>query len=367
MHQHPPLRSSLPEFLQRVRGFEVIRSLVAGTTYPNVERSAREAIDASIELEPVTSTVFDDNPDKYIWERGCILHCELPIKLPVFYSSKDPQGFISDAEDMLTRATEAVATKFRNPKTTCVLETVNGSMTESPQPVIIKNSDLENSNANPLLCSHFCYEDWKHKSPSVENADKIQVSFFLSTSVPSVKPTAPFAENIPGESKHLVVHYKLKVICYATKDLLLKDAILNLIIPGLIDQLHTMKNMTLPNLLSQHPKLHPYHFSPPGFLHPITAIYDLIYGETEMKQVEIRRALHMRLGLPLDRPLLRIASPIDFLTSKEGARWRRIAIGYDEGTIMVKVGREEPVASIDNSEKIIWAKHNEIQTVNIFV
>ncbi|GMP34625.1 hypothetical protein CsSME_00007418 [Camellia sinensis var. sinensis] len=44
---------------------------------------------------------------------------------------------------------------------------------------------------------------------------------------------------------------------------------------------------------------------------------------------------------------------------------RRLVIGYDEGTIMVKIGREEPVASMDNSGKIIWAKHNEIQTVNI--
>ncbi|XP_076911658.1 coatomer subunit beta'-2-like [Bidens hawaiensis] len=44
---------------------------------------------------------------------------------------------------------------------------------------------------------------------------------------------------------------------------------------------------------------------------------------------------------------------------------RRIVMGYDEGTIMVKIGREEPVASMDNSGKIIWAKHNEIQTVNI--
>lgn len=40
-------------------------------------------------------------------------------------------------------------------------------------------------------------------------------------------------------------------------------------------------------------------------------------------------------------------------------------IGYDEGTIMVKLDREVPVASMDNSGKIIWAKHNEIQTVNI--
>ena len=38
---------------------------------------------------------------------------------------------------------------------------------------------------------------------------------------------------------------------------------------------------------------------------------------------------------------------------------------YDEGCVMVKLGREEPVASMDNSGKIIWAKHNEIQTVNI--
>ncbi|PIA42559.1 hypothetical protein AQUCO_02000182v1 [Aquilegia coerulea] len=43
----------------------------------------------------------------------------------------------------------------------------------------------------------------------------------------------------------------------------------------------------------------------------------------------------------------------------------RVAIGYDEGTIMIKIGREVPVASMDSSGKIIWAKHNEIQTVNI--
>ncbi|XP_019248066.1 PREDICTED: coatomer subunit beta'-2-like [Nicotiana attenuata] len=44
---------------------------------------------------------------------------------------------------------------------------------------------------------------------------------------------------------------------------------------------------------------------------------------------------------------------------------RRVVIGYDEGTIMVKLGREVPVVSMDNSGKVIWAKHNEIQTVNI--
>ncbi len=32
---------------------------------------------------------------------------------------------------------------------------------------------------------------------------------------------------------------------------------------------------------------------------------------------------------------------------------------------MIKIGREEPVASMDASGKIIWARHNEIQTVNV--
>ncbi|KAL4563214.1 hypothetical protein LXL04_027250 [Taraxacum kok-saghyz] len=44
---------------------------------------------------------------------------------------------------------------------------------------------------------------------------------------------------------------------------------------------------------------------------------------------------------------------------------RRVVFRYDKGTIMVKIGREEPVVSMDNSGKIIWSKHNEIQTVNI--
>lgn len=42
-----------------------------------------------------------------------------------------------------------------------------------------------------------------------------------------------------------------------------------------------------------------------------------------------------------------------------------VALGYDEGTVLIKIGREEPVASMDSSGKIIWARHSEIQTVNV--
>eukprot|EP00741_Cyanophora_paradoxa_P015643 tig00020903_g15100.t1 len=43
----------------------------------------------------------------------------------------------------------------------------------------------------------------------------------------------------------------------------------------------------------------------------------------------------------------------------------KVALGYDEGSIMIKIGREEPVASMDPTGKVIWAKHNEVQTVNL--
>ncbi len=46
-------------------------------------------------------------------------------------------------------------------------------------------------------------------------------------------------------------------------------------------------------------------------------------------------------------------------------RARRVGLGYDEGTVLVKIGREEPVASMDASGKIIWARHNEVQTANV--
>ncbi|ACO68820.1 predicted protein [Micromonas commoda] len=42
-----------------------------------------------------------------------------------------------------------------------------------------------------------------------------------------------------------------------------------------------------------------------------------------------------------------------------------VSVGYDEGTVMFKIGREDPVASMDTNGRIIWSKHNDIQTVNV--
>lgn len=44
----------------------------------------------------------------------------------------------------------------------------------------------------------------------------------------------------------------------------------------------------------------------------------------------------------------------------------KIAIGYDEGTIVLKLGNEKPVASLDtNSGKLVWAQAHDIQTMSV--
>jgi hypothetical protein len=43
-------------------------------------------------------------------------------------------------------------------------------------------------------------------------------------------------------------------------------------------------------------------------------------------------------------------------------------LGYDEGTVVLKLGNERPVASLDtNTGKLIWARSHDIQTMNMKV
>ncbi|XP_012470940.1 probable Ufm1-specific protease isoform X1 [Gossypium raimondii] len=282
--------------------------------------------ESSTNFELVNPVSYGDNPEKFVWESGCLLLCQLPIKLPVCYPANKP----SDAESIFSRAIEAVIAKFKDPNVVYLVKASNRASLDVVQPVILRGSELgfdaavanielldeaaQNSEKKLLRCAHFCL---KSKSTSqllsAENADIIQISVLLNRSEKSPKCSAPAVEYFPAmdETRLLIVDFKLEVLCYAVQGIPLMHAISKLIIPGLIDQLISMKKMNLPYLLTQHPELHPYHFCPPGIAHPVTVIYELNYGETEMKQVDARRSLHLRLGLPFDRPLLRIANSLD--------------------------------------------------------
>ncbi|KRH54268.1 hypothetical protein GLYMA_06G174400v4 [Glycine max] len=278
-------------------------------------------------LESISSVIEERDSKKFVWENGCLLHCELPIKLPLYYSLKNP----TDVEKSYVQATEAVIAKLRDPQAVYLLETSNKASQDISPPVIIRGLQLDFStdlskikaladdddgfDASSLSCSYFPISS-KAGSPvfSAENADIIQVSVLFNSLGSSSASTVPVAEYFPvqEETRLLIVDIKLDVLCYSSRKLPLKYAISSLIIPGLVDQLNVVQKLMLPNLLAQHPWLKSYHFSPPGILHPITVFYELSFGETEMKQVEVRRSLHSRLGLPYDRPLLRISNALDF-------------------------------------------------------
>ena len=44
-----------------------------------------------------------------------------------------------------------------------------------------------------------------------------------------------------------------------------------------------------------------------------------------------------------------------------------MAVGYDDGTILVKMGRDEPAVTMDVNGKLIWARHSELCQGNLMI
>jgi coatomer subunit beta' len=43
----------------------------------------------------------------------------------------------------------------------------------------------------------------------------------------------------------------------------------------------------------------------------------------------------------------------------------KLAIGFDEGCVCIELGSDDPVASMDTTGKVVWAKNNEIKTASL--
>lgn len=282
---------------------------------------------AKSKTDVINNIVYEDTPEEYLWENGCLLRCDLAFKLPV-YIPKDQK---SDSEEIFSLLAAAAAAKLRDPHVAYLVEGPNVNSEEASRSVVLHGVELDFNtcpsdqrslkdsinqlNEKALVCSSFFSEN-KHTPSSAarESADAIQVTVLFNQSRSISEFGAPLAQYLPAsESARLLsFSFKLDVLCYASKDLPVTTAVSKLVMPGLVDQIMSMKKAIIPKLSMQHPQLCPFHFIPPGFLHPVTAIYDLRYGETEVAQGEFRKSLHARLGLPMDRPLLRIANALTF-------------------------------------------------------
>ncbi|QIW99979.1 hypothetical protein AMS68_005497 [Peltaster fructicola] len=80
----------------------------------------------------------------------------------------------------------------------------------------------------------------------------------------------------------------------------------------------------------------------------------IIISGSEDGTVKIWHANTYRLEQSLSYGLER-AWCVSYQRGKQG-----IAMGFDDGAVVVKMGREEPAVSMDGSGKIIWARHAEI-------
>lgn len=57
-------------------------------------------------------------------------------------------------------------------------------------------------------------------------------------------------------------------------------------------------------------KFKAYHFCPMGYPHPVTIIYPIAIGDPDEYLTGVRRTLHVKLGLPMDKPLLRTSNAL---------------------------------------------------------
>ncbi|CAN6342622.1 unnamed protein product, partial [Urochloa humidicola] len=291
-----------------------------------------------------SEVVWEDEPGK-LWEKGCLLRCELPLKLPLYV----PADEISGIEERFSSLIESTVAKLRDPHVSYLVE---GPITpnESHHSIILHGDDLGSDSRGSsrtkecttsiVSCSEFFPEKMYNLSLTRENADVIEITIMSNPSVSGLKPgTTPVVEYFPAPAPASlrVINMKLDIVCYSSIDLPVAVAVSELIIPGLADQMSVMKKI-IASEITQQAQLCPYHFIPPGLHIPVTAIYDTRYGEIEEKQSELRKKLHIRLGLPLDRPLLRISNALTF-----GGMGKRVKGTSRNGSSLLRdVHREIP-------------------------
>ncbi|CAL5093952.1 unnamed protein product [Urochloa decumbens] len=293
--------------------------------------------------------VWEDEPGKLLWEKGCLLRCELPLKLPLYVPSDE----ISGIEERFSSLIESTAAKLRDPHVSYLVE---GPIppNESHSSIILHGDDLcsdsrgssrtKECTKSIVSCSEFFPEKMYNLSLTRENADAIEITILSNQSVSGLKPgTTPVVEYFPAPAPASlrVINMKLDIVCYSSIDFPVAVAVSELIIPGLADQMSVMKKI-IASEITQQAQLCPYHFIPPGLNIPVTAIYDTRYGEIEEKQSELRKKLHIRLGLPLDRPLLRISNALTF-----GGMGKRVKGTSRNGSSLLRdVHREIPSSGV---------------------
>jgi len=242
----------------------------------------------SVEGSVVT---WEDEPGRLLWEKGCLLRCQLPLKLPLYLRPDVNSGI----EERFSSLIESTIAKLRDPHVSYLVE---GPITssESHHSIILRGDDLSfdshthgnsrknNCTTSIVSCSEFFTEKRYNFSLTRENADAIAIT--VNQSASSLKPgTTPVVEYFPASAPASlrVIILKLDILCYTSIDFPVAAAVSELVIPGLADQMIVMKRI-IASEITQQVQLCPFHFIPSGLHVPVTAIYNTRYGEIEERQ-----------------------------------------------------------------------------------
>jgi Ufm1-specific protease 2 len=138
-----------------------------------------------------------------------------------------------------------------------------------------------------------------------------------STSSKSLIAPSAFIQPSVEKIQWSTVH--LDVICYVPASTTAAEAGKKFVLPALTAQLQVCRTELASTTTTGLVPLRALHFSPPGFsAHHLTIVYPLACPciEADESALQSRRAaLHATLGLPSDRPLLRVANSISFADS----------------------------------------------------
>nr|CAB3465716.1 unnamed protein product [Digitaria exilis] len=243
--------------------------------------------------------VWEDDPGTLLWEKGCLLRCELPLKLPLYV----PADEISGIEERFSSLVESTAAKLRNPIVSFLVE---GPVTsdESRHSIILHGSDLCSDSHIPgksrtKECTASCSEFFREKRHNLlltgESADAIEITILSNQSVGGTTPVIDYFPEVylsisvlvlvnilflfsaPAPVSLRVINLKLDILCYSSIDSPVGVAISELVIPGLTDQMSVMKKIIASEITQQAQVLHCFEMSTEEFHLVVVSVCSISY------------------------------------------------------------------------------------------
>lgn len=231
----------------------------------------------------ITPQLLDSDP---LPQRYALVRCavELVLEVPSAPSAPAPSS------QAISAAFEALETQICSPETLfLVTPSCTGTTNETTR--VLAGSDTVASLGG-----------------SWQQAVTVHPAMRTSTSAAYAAPTASFD---PGHSTVSCASLQLDVLAYVPHDTPAAAAAEQHVKPALLAQLREMRGQTVAAVAPV--PLRALHFFPPGLAHHVTIVYPLPTPCIEADEAALtgrRAALHALLGLPADRPMLRVANAV---------------------------------------------------------